>query len=159
MPCSTPVDQTGAFAGFFPVRTAFPVSQAGQRPRLHFRGLLKLHSRYGLQGCSATMRGLGHKAPAHPVARSSRLSATRLTDIYLGGSSTHWRSAPLGRTEKSRLESCNPFIPSAPDVRSDAMDPAHPSGGFCTFISGGRVDQSQPLRASIGWTRELILVH
>jgi hypothetical protein len=39
---------------------------------------------------SATMRSLGHKAPAHPVARSSRLSATRLTDIYLGGSSTHW---------------------------------------------------------------------
>lgn len=57
------------------------------------------------------------------------------------------------------LESCNPFIPSAADVSSGSMDPAHPSGGFCTFISGGRVDQSQPLRASIGWTRELILVH
>ena len=65
----------------------------------------------------------------------------------------------MGRTEKSRLESCNPFIPSAADVSGGAMDPAHPSGGFCTFISGGRVDQSQPLRASIGWTRELILVH
>ena len=39
------------------------------------------------------------------------------------------------------------------------MDPAQPSGGFCTFISGGRVDQSQTLRASIGWPRELILVH
>ena len=34
MPCSTPVDQLGAFAGFFPVRTAFPVSQAGRCPRL-----------------------------------------------------------------------------------------------------------------------------
>ena len=34
--------------GFFPVRTAFPVSVTGRHPRLHFRGLLKLHSRYGL---------------------------------------------------------------------------------------------------------------
>jgi len=39
------------------------------------------------------------------------------------------------------------------------MDPAHPGGGFGKFIASGRVDQSQPFRASIGWTRELILVH
>jgi hypothetical protein len=39
------------------------------------------------------------------------------------------------------------------------MDPSHPSGGFCTFISGGRVDQGQPITASIGATCELTLVH
>jgi hypothetical protein len=39
------------------------------------------------------------------------------------------------------------------------VDPFHPSGGFCTFISGGWRDQSQPITASIGATRELTLVH
>src|SRR3954451_10768699 len=38
--------------GFFPARTAFPQSQRGRHPRLHFRGLLKLHSRCGLPDCS-----------------------------------------------------------------------------------------------------------
>src|SRR5215470_10183494 len=36
-------------AGFFPIRTAFPVTGTGRRPHRYFRGLLKLHSRYGLQ--------------------------------------------------------------------------------------------------------------
>jgi len=57
------------------------------------------------------------------------------------------------------LESSHPVISSAADVSSSAMDPSHPSGGFGTFISGGRVDQSQPITAGIGATRELILVH
>jgi hypothetical protein len=39
------------------------------------------------------------------------------------------------------------------------MDPAQPSGGFCAFISAGRVNQSQPITASIGATCELTLVH
>jgi hypothetical protein len=39
------------------------------------------------------------------------------------------------------------------------VHPFHPSGGFCTFISAGRVDQSQPITASIGGTCELTLVH
>jgi len=38
--------------GFFPARAAFPQSQRGRHPQLHFRGLLKLHSRYGLPSCS-----------------------------------------------------------------------------------------------------------
>src|SRR2546426_4822357 len=33
-------------------------------PRLHFRGLLELHSCYVLPGCSLTNRGLGYEAPA-----------------------------------------------------------------------------------------------
>ncbi len=43
--------ETGA-CRFFPARTAFPQSQRGRHPRLHFRGLLKLHSRCGLPDCS-----------------------------------------------------------------------------------------------------------
>src|SRR2546425_10809621 len=50
-------------AGFFPVRTAFPVMQAGRHPCLNFRGLLKLHTRYGLQSCSPPIRRLYREAP------------------------------------------------------------------------------------------------
>ena len=52
----TPVDRAGALVGYFPARAAFPVSKAARRPRLRFRGLLKLHSCYGLQGCSPTLQ-------------------------------------------------------------------------------------------------------
>ena len=96
--------------GDFPVGAAFPDVVAGRHPRLHFRGLLRLHTCYGLQGRSATLRGLRHKAPARPVTKPGRLSATRLTDNYLGGTSTHWRSAPLGRTQHSRLQRVTTFV-------------------------------------------------
>ena len=64
--------ETGACIGCFPARAAFPVSLAGRHPRLHFRGLLRLHSRYGPSGCSAAQGGLCHEASArllHPTAR------------------------------------------------------------------------------------------
>ena len=62
--------------GFFPVRTAFPVIGAGRRPHHYFRGLLKLHTRYGLQSCSPTIRGLYREAPPWPVSRLGRSQAT-----------------------------------------------------------------------------------
>ncbi len=43
---------------FFPVRAAFPNYLVGRHPQRHFRGLLKLHSRYGLQDCSPAYSGL-----------------------------------------------------------------------------------------------------
>ena len=53
MPCSLPRwNQSGAFVGTSRSGAAFPDSQAGRLPRLYFRGLLKLHSRYGLRTCS-----------------------------------------------------------------------------------------------------------
>ncbi|MGD0012221.1 MAG: hypothetical protein ABSE93_27240, partial [Terriglobia bacterium] len=48
--------------------------------------------------------------PVRPVAGLSRLSATRLTDDYLGGTSTHWRSAPLGRTQHPRFQRVTTFV-------------------------------------------------
>src|SRR5208337_4770535 len=109
----TPVDPTGVPVGDFPVGAAFPDVMAGRRPRLHFRGLLRLHTCYGLQVRSTTQGGpapAGSQGfgPVRPVAGLSRLSATRLTDNYLGGTSTHWRSAPLGRTRHSG------FMPKSP---------------------------------------------
>ncbi len=45
-----------------PSHAAFPVIQAGRHPRLHFRGLLRLHSRYGPPDCSTAQGGLCCKA-------------------------------------------------------------------------------------------------
>src|SRR5208337_1247800 len=75
---------------------------------------------------SATLGGLCHKASARPLTRPSRLSATRLTDNYLGGTSTHWRSAPLGRTQHSRFRGLSPFI----FIDIPASPPSFPQRSF-----------------------------
>jgi hypothetical protein len=43
----------------------------------HFRGLLRLYSRYGLLDCSTAQGGLCHEASVQPVTRRNRSSATR----------------------------------------------------------------------------------
>src|SRR3984893_925519 len=73
-----------------PPHAAFPVIQAGRHPRLHFRGLLRLHSRYGPQDCSTALGGLCHEASARPVTRQSRSSATRSNRLLSG-----WLLPPL----------------------------------------------------------------
>jgi hypothetical protein len=53
---TTPVDRDGCPRRLLPHRTAaFPVIQAGRRPQLHFRGLLRIHSR-----CGPRLRSKGH---------------------------------------------------------------------------------------------------
>ncbi len=81
-------------------------------------------SRYALQGCSAAQGGLCHKASARSVARPSRLSATRFTDNYLGGTFTHQRSAPLGRTELTGVILCRfHFVAQRPQHAYDGVAP------------------------------------
>jgi hypothetical protein len=87
---TTPADRTGAHVDCFPIRAAFPETQAGRHPRHHFRGLLRLHSRYGPSDRSTAQSGLCHEASARPVTRPNRSSATRPIDNYLGGSFLHW---------------------------------------------------------------------
>jgi hypothetical protein len=43
------------------------------------------------------------EAPTQPVTRPSRSVATMLIDVYMDGSSPHWRSAPLRRTVNQRV--------------------------------------------------------
>ena len=86
---TTPADRTGAGVDCFPARTAFPKWQEGRHPHCHFRGLLRLHSRYGPPDCSAAQGDLCHEASALPVTRSSRSSATRSIDNSLGGFFLH----------------------------------------------------------------------
>jgi len=50
---TTPADRAGARVDCFPAHTAFPKWQEGRHPHCHFRGLLRLHSRYGPPDCSA----------------------------------------------------------------------------------------------------------
>jgi len=95
----TPVNRVGASDGFFPTRAAFPVIQAGRRSPLHFRGLLRVHSRYGPQDGSIAQGDLRHEASTCPVAQTDCSSATRLTVNYLGGTFLHWHLAPSWRTE------------------------------------------------------------
>ena len=85
----TPADQTGARVDCFSVRAASPKWPEGRHPHCHFRGLLRLHSRYGPPDRSAAQGDLCHKAPAPPVTQPSRSSATRSIDNSLGGIYLH----------------------------------------------------------------------
>ena len=91
VPCPVPRRiETGACVDCFPAHTAFPVSQAGRHPHLHFRGLLRLHARYGPLDCSTAQGGLRHEASTRPVALPGRSSATRSIDNSLDGTFLHW---------------------------------------------------------------------
>jgi len=96
-----PADRMGAPVDFFPIRAAFLVLWASRHPHPNFRGMLRLHSRYGPSDRSTAQGGLRHEASIQPVARPKRSSATRAIDNSLGGSSLHWIHAPSGRTTKT----------------------------------------------------------
>src|SRR3954464_6416865 len=69
-----------------PPRAAFPEIQAGRRPRLLFRGLLRLHSRYGPSDRSTARGGLF--VTRLQLARLPGQTARQLpdqTDNSLGG--------------------------------------------------------------------------
>jgi hypothetical protein len=68
---------------------AFPKWPEGRHPRCHFRGLLRLHSRYGPPERSVAHGDLYHEAPALPVTQPSRSLATGSIDNSPGGISLH----------------------------------------------------------------------
>src|SRR6266851_4441955 len=55
-----------------------------------FEACSSYHSRYGLQSCSPTLRGLCHEAPIRPVTQPNRSSATKAYRQLLG-----WVLPPL----------------------------------------------------------------
>src|SRR4051812_22139111 len=95
---TTPADRMGAGVDCFPIHTAFPVMQAGRHPHHHFRGLLRLHSRYGPLDRSTAQGGLCHEASTRSVTRPSRSSATEAIGNSPGEIFLHWWFAPSGRT-------------------------------------------------------------
>ena len=104
---TTPADRAGARVDCFPAHAAFPKWQEGQPPHCHFRGLLRLHSRYGPPDRSATQGDLCHEAPAQPVTQPSRSSASGPIDNYPGGILLHRCFTPSGRTATNRLVQCS----------------------------------------------------
>ena len=86
---TTPADRAGARVDCFPAHAAFPKWQEGRHPHCHFRGLLRLHSRYGPPDRSAAQGDLCHEAPAQPVTRPSRSSASGSIDNSPGGIFLH----------------------------------------------------------------------
>src|SRR5258705_6531834 len=86
---TTPADRAGARVDCFPAHAAFPKWPEGRHPHSNFRGLLRLYSRYGPPDRSAAQGGLCHEAPALPVTRPNRPSATRSIDNSLGGFLLH----------------------------------------------------------------------
>ena len=64
---TTPADRAGARVDCFPAHAAFPKWPKGRHPHCHFRGLLRLHSRYGPPDRSVAQGDLCHEAPAPPV--------------------------------------------------------------------------------------------
>ena len=86
---TTPADRAGARVDCFPAHAAFPEWQEGRHPHCHFRGLLRLHSRYGPPDRSAAQGDLCREAPTLPVTRPSRSSASGPIDNYPGGTLLH----------------------------------------------------------------------
>ena len=86
---TTPADRAGALVDCFPAHAAFPKWEEGRHPHCHFRGLLRLHSRYGPPDRSAAHRRLCHEAPTHAVTRTSRSPATGSIDNSPGGFFLH----------------------------------------------------------------------
>ena len=84
-----------------PFHAAFPKLWVGRHPHCPFRGLLRLHSRYGPHARSTAQGGLCHGASTGPVARPRRPSATSSIDNSLGGTLLHRCFAPSRRTRVS----------------------------------------------------------
>jgi hypothetical protein len=122
---TTPMDRDGCICRLLPHPTrAFPESQAGRRPSLHFRGLLRLHSRYGLLDRSTAQGGLCHEASTQPVTQLSRSSATRSYRQLPG-----WILPPLvSRAVGAHVESRRGAVPH---VRS--VSPPRSSNAACGF--------------------------
>jgi hypothetical protein len=91
------------------VRAAFPDLWAGRRPRLPFRGLLRLHSRYGPSFRSTAQGGLCRRAQDQPVTQPILLPATGPTDHCPGGTCTHKVNAPFGAHQRERKQF--PIVP------------------------------------------------
>src|SRR5829696_5217685 len=112
-----PADRASACVDCFPARTAFPKWQEGRHPHCHFRGLLRLHSRYGPSDCSAALqrplsRGSGPSGyPAEPLVSyqiNRQLSGWNLPPLVIRafGAHCHYRTYLFHRSnlgEANRL--------------------------------------------------------
>jgi len=85
---TTPADRAGAHVDCFPAHAAFPKWPEGRHPHCHFRGLLRLHSRYG----GSLSR------PRRPLSRGSSPAsypAKPLVSFQINRQLSGWNLPPL----------------------------------------------------------------
>jgi hypothetical protein len=87
---TTPADQAGARVDCFPAHAAFPKWQEGRHPHCHFRGLLRLHSRYGPSDRSAAQGDLLSRGSS-PASYPTRPPASFRINRQLSA----WNPPPL----------------------------------------------------------------
>jgi len=119
----------------FPVRAAFPNYLVGRHPRRHFRGLLKLHSRYGLQDCSPAYGGLLSRGfspasyPTKPLGSYHVLPTSTWVNPPFTGHLRRWGAQVVEVYHADAIEP-SPVLPSvyltflrngAPKARRDAL--------------------------------------
>ena len=102
---TTPADRAGAHVDCFPAYAAFPKWQEGRHPHCHFRGLLRLHSRYGPPDRSAAQRrplsrgsnpcGYPHK-PLVSYRINRQLSGWILPPLMIRAFGAHYQERTLG---------------------------------------------------------------
>ena len=85
---TTPADRAGAGVDYFPARAAFPKWPEGRHPHCHFRGLLRLHSRYGPPDRSAAQGDLCQLQPSQLPDQAARQLPDLSTIIRVEPSST-----------------------------------------------------------------------
>jgi hypothetical protein len=104
VPCPLPRRiETGALVDCFPVHAAFPVLQAGRHPHLYFRGLLRLHSRYGRRIAQPPKAAFVTRLrSSRSPDQTARQLPEQSTTLWMEPPSTG-KARPRGALRKSRL--------------------------------------------------------
>src|SRR5262249_7645794 len=109
---TTPADRAGADVDCFPAHTAFPKWQEGRHPHCPFRGLLRLHSRYGPPNRSAAQRrplsrgSNPHGYPHEPLVSyriNRQLSGWILPPLMICAFGAHCHQGRIGGAGAGRL--------------------------------------------------------
>ena len=104
---TTPADRAGARVDCFSTHAAFPKWPEGRHPHCHFRGLLRLHLRYGPSDRSAAKATFVTRLqPSQLPGQAARQLPDQSTTLWVESSST----------DDSRLRGARPY----PDLRTAA---------------------------------------
>src|SRR5580692_8558514 len=130
---TTPADRAGALVDCFPAHAAFPKWQEGRHPHCHFRGLLRLHSRYGPPDRSAA-----HRRPLSRGSNPCGYPHKPLVSYRINRQLSGWIPPPLmirafgahcqeGTSHRSPSSGRNPTVRDSPFEYDTALKTTRPS--------------------------------